>query len=213
VALPGGDRAAREPWCMAIAWLAETLGPEAAEHYGRSVDDRWAAVLDLAQRRDVLRTSSAGRLFDAVAALLGLRTRITYEAQAAIELESAAAGQPLAGPGGYELDVAGGVLDPSPLIARIVEERDRGASPAVISAGFHAGLGRGVAGAAARAAAEHGLDTVALSGGVFQNARLTAVVVEALDAAGLRVLVHRLVPPNDGGVSVGQAAIAARLSV
>jgi hydrogenase maturation protein HypF len=212
VALPGGDRAAREPWRMAIAWLAETLGPEAAERYGRTVDDRWQAVLDLAQRPDVLRTSSAGRLFDAVAALLGLRTRITYEAQAAIELESAAAGEPLAGPGGDELDVAGGVLDPTALIAKIVTERDRGAAPAAISAGFHAGLGRGVAGAAVQAAAGTGLDTVALSGGDFQNARLTAVVVEALESAGLRVLVHRLVPPNDGGISVGQAAIAARLT-
>ncbi len=209
VALPGGDRAAREPWRMAIAWLAETLGPEAAERYGRTVDDRWKAVLDLAQRPDVLRTSSAGRLFDAVAALLGLRTRITYEAQAAIELESAAAGQPLDGPGGYELDVAGGVLDPTPLITRIVTESDRGASPAAIAAGFHAGLGRGVAGAAAQAASDNGLDTVALSGGVFQNARLTAVVAGELELAGLRVLVHRLIPPNDGGVSIGQAAIAA----
>ncbi len=214
VALPGGDRAAREPWRMAVAWLAATLGPEAAERYGRTVDDRWAAVLGLALRPDVLRTSSAGRLFDAVAALLGLRTRITYEAQAAIELEAAAAGQPLAGPGGYELDVVAGpeglLLDPGPLLATVVAERDRGTPAGEISAGFHAGLGRGVAGAARRAAADNGLDTVALSGGVFQNARLTDVVVGALEAAGLRVLVHRLLPPNDGGVSVGQAAIAAR---
>ena len=213
VALPGGDRAAREPWRMAMAWLAETAGAEAAERYGRTVDPRWAAVLDLAQRPDGLRTSSAGRLFDAVAALLGLRTRITYEAQAAIELEAAAAGQPLAGPGGYELAVAGEVLDPAPLLAKVVDERDKGTPAAEISAGFHAGLGRGVAGAAAQAAADNGLDTVALSGGVFQNARLTAVVVHALESAGLRVLVHRLIPPNDGGVSVGQAAIAARLSI
>ena len=213
VALPGGDRAAREPWRMAIAWLAATLGPDEAERYGRTVDDRWAAVLQLAQRPDVLRTSSAGRLFDAVAALLGLRTRITYEAQAAIELEAAAAGQPLAGPGGYELDVVGGVLDPGPLLATVIAERDRGRPPGEISAGFHAGLGRGVAAAAARAAADAGLDTVALSGGVFQNARLTAVVVDALEATGLTVLVHHRLPPNDGGVSIGQAAIAARRSV
>ena len=210
VALPGGDRAAREPWRMAVAWLAETLGPEAAERYGRPVDERWRAVLDLAQRPDVLRTSSAGRLFDAVAALLGLRTRITYEAQAAIELESAAAGQPLAGPPGYELAVTAGVLDPTPLLAKIVADRAKGTPAAEISAGFHAGLGRGVAGAAAQAAAAEGLDTVALSGGVFQNARLTAVVAGELEAAGLRVLVHRLIPPNDGGVSIGQAAIAAQ---
>ena len=216
VALPGGDRAAREPWRMAVAWLAATLGPEEAERYGRTVDDRWAAVLDLALRPDVLRTSSAGRLFDAVAALLGLRSRITYEAQAAIELEAAAAGQPLAGPGGFELDVVEGpggiLLDPAPLLATVVAESAAGTSAGEISAGFHAGLGRGAAAAAVRAAAANGLDTVALSGGVFQNARLTEVVVTELEAAGLRVLVHRLLPPNDGGVSVGQAAIAARRS-
>jgi hydrogenase maturation protein HypF len=215
VALPGGDRAAREPWRMAVAWLAATLGPEAAERYGRTVDDRWAPVLDLALRPDVLRTSSAGRLFDAVAGLLGVRTRITYEAQAAIELEAAAAGQPLVVPGDWAIDVVDGpdgllVLDPTPLLATVMAERERGTSPAVISAGFHAGLGLGAAAAAARAAAAHGLDTVALSGGVFQNARLTEVVVNALDAAGLGVLVHRRLPPNDGGISVGQAAVAAR---
>ncbi|HTJ76436.1 MAG TPA: carbamoyltransferase HypF [Acidimicrobiales bacterium] len=214
VSLPGGDRAAREPWRMAVAWLAETLGAEAAERYGRTADDRWAAVLALALRPDALRTSSAGRLFDAVAALLGLRRQITYEAQAAIELESAAAGQPLAGPGGYELDLVDGpdgtlVLDPSPLLATVVAEHRRGAPTPAVAAGFHAGLGRGVAAAAARAAAENGLDTVALSGGVFQNARLTAVVAGELERAGLAVLVHHRLPPNDGGVSVGQAAVAA----
>ncbi|MGI8806551.1 MAG: carbamoyltransferase HypF [Acidimicrobiales bacterium] len=215
VTLPGGDRAAREPWRMAVAWLAATLGPDEAERYGRRADERWAAVLDLAQRPDVLRTSSAGRLFDAVAALLGLRTRITYEAQAAIELEAAAAGQPLDGPGGYEIAVVTDpeglvLLDPTPLLATVVADRDRGIAPGVISAGFHAGLGRGVAAAAAAEAAGNGLDTVALSGGVFQNARLTEVVVTALEAAGVQVLVHHRLPPNDGGVSVGQAAIAAR---
>jgi hydrogenase maturation protein HypF len=157
-------------------------------------------------------TSSAGRLFDAVAALLGLRTRITYEAQAAIELESAAAGQPLAGPAGYELDVVDGVLDPTPLLAAVIADRDAGRPAAEISAGFHAGLGRGVARAAADAAVAHGLDTVALSGGVFQNARFTKVVAGHLRPAGVGVLVHERVPPNDGGISVGQAAIGSALS-
>ena len=216
VALPGGDRAAREPWRMAMAWLDLAVGADAAERYGRTVAGApWSSVLALAQRPDGLLTSSAGRLFDAVAALLGLRERITYEAQAAIELEAVAAGQPLDGPGGYELDVTTGrdgllLLDPGPLLTRIVTERDRGQDPAAVSAGFHAGLGRGVAVAAARAAATAGLDTVALSGGVFQNSRLTQVVVDALGRAGLDVLVHHRVPANDGGVSVGQAAIAAR---
>jgi len=214
VALAGGDKAAREPWRMAVAWLAAALGDEEAERYGRGVDDRWPAVLALAQRPDALLTSSAGRLFDAVAAILGLRARVTYEAQAAIDLESAAYGQPLAGPGGYELGMTEGpegiVLDPAPLLAKIVADRDAGTTPAVASAGFHAGLGKGVAAAAARVASSHGLDTVALSGGVFQNSRLTAVVVDELRANGLAALVHRHLPPNDGGISVGQAAVAAR---
>lgn len=215
VALPGGDRAAREPWRMAVAWLATALGAEAAERYGRAVDQRWAAVLGLAQRPDALLTSSAGRLFDAVAALLGLRPRISYEAQAAIELEALAAGHALEGSGGYDLDMATGddgllVLDPAPMLARIVAERDKGTPTGAIAAGFHAGLGRGVAAAAIRAASDNGLDTVALSGGVFQNVRLTEVVRRSLDVAGLTVLVHHRVPPNDGGVSVGQAAVAAR---
>ncbi|MDQ6725079.1 MAG: carbamoyltransferase HypF [Actinomycetota bacterium] len=214
VALAGGDRAAREPWRMAVAWLAAALGEDEAARYGRSVDERWPAVLALARRPDALLTSSAGRLFDAVAAILGLRARITYEAQAAIDLESVAFGQPLAGPGGYELAVTrtpvGLVLDPAPLLARLVADRDAGVAPAVTSAGFHAGLGRGVARAAALVASDEGLDTVALSGGVFQNSRLTDVVADELRAAGLDVLVHRRVPPNDGGISIGQAAVAAR---
>jgi hydrogenase maturation protein HypF len=215
VALPGGDKAARQPWRMAVAWLAATLGPEEAERYGRTVDDRWAAVLGLAQRPGALLTSSAGRLFDAVAALLGLRTRITYEAQAAIELEAAAAGQPLVGPGGYEVRVAPGadgllVLDPTPLLTTVVDDVDHGRPAPEISAGFHAGLGAGVVTAARQLAADHGLDTVALSGGVFQNARLSEIVVDGLAAAGLTALVHEHLPPNDGGVSVGQAAVACR---
>ena len=171
-------------------------------------------MLDLVERPGTLQTSSAGRLFDGVAALLGQRTRVTYEAQAAIELEACAAGS--SGPsaaGDYEPEVtlSGGmtVLDPAPAVARVVAERDRGTPVPDIAAGFHAGLGRAVATVAAGLAGDNGLDTVALSGGVFQNARLTEVVEHELSARGLTVLVHRHVPPNDGGISIGQAAIAA----
>ena len=162
------------------------------------------------------RTTSAGRLFDAVAALLGLRSRITYEGQAAIELETLARNVPrqdaprypadlveAAGPGGLE------VLDPAPLVATVLSEIDRGTDRAEIAAGFHEGLGRATAALAARLARRHGLDTVALSGGVFQNARLSDIVEDGLVAEGLTVLVHELVPPNDGGISIGQAAVAA----
>ncbi|MGH9178076.1 MAG: carbamoyltransferase HypF, partial [Acidimicrobiales bacterium] len=161
-------------------------------------------------------TTSAGRLFDAVAALLGLRSRVSYEGQAAIELEAAAASVAVEDAPVYELDVPGAgtggepaVLDPSCLVARVVTERGRGTPVAQIAAGFHASLGRAVAETACRLAEAAGLRTVALSGGVFQNARLTRAVVDHVSSAGLEVLVHRRIPPNDGGISFGQAAIAA----
>jgi hydrogenase maturation protein HypF len=214
VPLPGGNMAIREPWRMALSWAHAAMGPEAAERYGRGADERWAAVLAMVERPGTILTSSAGRLFDAVAALCGLRERVTYEAQAAIQLEAACAAVPVGEGQGWDVDVgqAGGltVLDPSALVARVVAERDRQTPVPEIAAGFHDGLGRAVADTAVRLARGAGLDTVALSGGVFQNARLTEVVSGRLLAAGLSALVHEHLPPNDGGVSVGQAAIAAR---
>jgi hydrogenase maturation protein HypF len=217
VALPGGVRAIREPWRMALAWARTALGREEAERYGRSVDERWPSILSIVEREDSLRTTSAGRLFDGVAALLGIRPTVTYEAQAAIELEAAAAREPLdpALAGGWDAVVTTGedglqVLDPSPLVAQVVAERDRGTPIPVVAAAFHAALGRAVASLAAELAEAARLRTVALSGGVFQNARLTEIVERELTASGVDVLVHSRVPPNDGGVSIGQAAVAAR---
>ncbi len=218
VALPGGVRAVREPWRMALAWARTSLGREEAERYGRSVDERWPSILSIIEREDSLRTTSAGRLFDGVAALLGIRPKVTYEAQAAIELEAAAAGEPLdtrTMADGWDALVTPGadgcaVLDPSPLVAHVVAARDRGATVAAVAAAFHAGLGQSVAAMARDLAAVAGVNTVALSGGVFQNARLTEIVERELTASGVEVLVHSRVPPNDGGVSIGQAAVAAR---
>ena len=216
VALPGGVRAIKEPWRMALAWARTALGRDEAERYGRSVDERWPSILAIVEREDSLRTTSAGRLFDGVAALLGIRPTVTYEAQAAIDLEAAAASQPLdMAANGWDVTVGPGadglvVVDPSPLIARVVAERDRGTPVPAIAAAFHVGLGRAVAGVAADLAQTAGVGAVALSGGVFQNARLTEIVERRLTGAGLNVLVHSKVPPNDGGVSIGQAAVAAR---
>jgi hydrogenase maturation protein HypF len=214
VRLPGGNQAIREPWRMALSWARTALGADAAERYGRGVDERWPAVLAMVERPETLATTSAGRLFDAVAALCGLRARVTYEAQAAIALEAACAGVPVGDAPGWEVEITheGGmaVLDPSPLVARVVAERDRRTPVPEIAAGFHDGLGQAVADAAVDLAAAIGLDTVALSGGVFQNARLTEVVATRVVDAGLAVLVHEHLPPNDGAISVGQAAIAAR---
>ena len=165
--------------------------------------------------RSVL-TSSVGRLFDAVAALVGLRSQVTYEGQAAIELEALARSVPRASAPSYPVEIsqAGSpdgldMLDPSPLIATVLQEVEKGTDRAEIAAGFHEGLGRATAALGARLARRHGLDTVALSGGVFQNVRFSDIVEDALAAEGLSVLVHGWVPPNDGGISIGQAVIAA----
>jgi hydrogenase maturation protein HypF len=156
-----------------------------------------------------------GRLFDAAAALLGARHRVSYEAQAAIELEALARSvdRHLAPsfPGMVGVVRAAGmaVFDPSPLLAAVVDARDAGTPPSLVAAGFHQALGGASALLAAELADAHALDTVALTGGVFQNALFADIVQAELVAAGKRVLVHRAVPPNDGGISIGQAAIVA----
>lgn len=208
VPLPGGDAAVREPWRMALSWLEASIGPDAAARWGASVDDRAPAVLGLVRSGSQPLTSSAGRLFDAVSALLGVRSRVSYEGQAAAELEAVAR---LGGPGGgaYELPSSEGVLDPRPLLAGLWHGLQRGAPVEQLAADFHVGLSSGVAALAVTVAADAGVDTVALSGGVFQNALLSDLLSASLRAAGLQVLLHEQVPPNDGGISTGQAAIAA----
>jgi hydrogenase maturation protein HypF len=219
VAMPGGSAAIREPWRMALSWTALALGEEAAARLGGTLDRRWSQVLALAVADGgtrAIQTTSVGRLFDAVAALLGLRPRVTYEGQAAIELEMLARAVPREAAPRYPVEVAEGasgegldMLDPSPLIAAVLTALHAGEDRALIAAGFHEGLGRAAAELGARLARRQGLDTVALSGGVFQNVRFSDIVEDALLAEGLNVLVHESVPPNDGGISIGQAAIAA----
>ncbi|HEX2028533.1 MAG TPA: Sua5/YciO/YrdC/YwlC family protein, partial [Nitriliruptorales bacterium] len=213
VPLPGGAAAIREPWRMAVAWLHQALGEDAVARHASVLDDRWAAMLALVRGWRGPTTSSVGRLFDAVAALLGIRSAVTYEGQAAVELEASARRVPAAEAPVYPTDVVTDgdpvVLDPSPLLAAVLAERDRGTPRETVAAGFHAGLADGVARVAIGLADRHRLDTVALSGGVFQNARLSELLSGRLAAAGLRVLTHRRIPANDGGISVGQAAIAA----
>jgi hydrogenase maturation protein HypF len=155
-------------------------------------------------------TTSAGRLFDAVAALCGLHAAVTYEGQAAAELEAACAEGER---GEYPLPVSpegnGVVLDARPLIRAVADDVAAGTPAGVVSARFHSGLGAATAEAVARIASDRGLDTAVLSGGVFQNRVLLESVAGRLDRAGLRVLVPEQLPPNDGGISYGQAAVAA----
>jgi hydrogenase maturation protein HypF len=215
VGLPGGAAAIREPWRMAVSWAGAALDEDALPRAVGHLDPRWRQVAALAAAPRTLTTTSAGRLFDAVAALLVGRTVSTYEGQAAIELEALARRVPLSA--AAELPVAvhteedgRRVLDPTALVREVIEARARGEDPAALAAGFHRGLATATVEATTAVAAARGLDTAALSGGVFQNGRLTALVAAGLEASGLRVLVHRRVPPNDGGISLGQAAIASR---
>lgn len=202
VPLPGGSTAIREPWRTATAWLWAL---------GEPVPQAWAPVVPLLDAHAAGRirqplTSSAGRLFDAVAALCGLRDRITYEGQAAIELERLV--DPLVRDG-YPVAGTGPVLPAGDLVGAVLADRRAGVSAPVVAARFHLGLAAMLVDAAAAAARDRGRDTVALSGGVFANLVLLESVRSGLETAGLRVLVHSQVPCNDGGVSLGQVAVAA----
>jgi len=219
VRMPGGTAAIREPWRMGAVWSSLANGNDAALQratIGGSDATTARAVLDLAAHPSSPITTSAGRLFDAVAALLGGRQRVTYEAQAAIELEALARQIPRHQAPRYEgcvtvaaCDDDARVLDPSGLVGALLVDLDGGVDRAVIAAGFHEAFGRATAMLAADLAAEHHLDTVAVTGGVFQNSLLSEIVGQQLGELGVDVLQHRTIPPNDGGISIGQAAIAA----
>lgn len=211
VGMPGGEQASREPWRMAVAHLLDAQVPLTL------LKDRIAAAslknaVTMLERgfRSPL-TSSFGRLFDAVAALVGLRDRARYEGQASQELEGLASA--VADCGCYAFDIVATndliEIDPRPLIREIAADRAANAPPAAIARRFHAASAAMIVAVCRRLHAQHGLDRVIFSGGVFANALLTALAKSQLEAAGLTVFRHRVVPPGDGGLSLGQLAIAA----
>ncbi len=214
VPLPGGAHAIRQPWRMACAWLQESSGtqPTLPHTLRDQVDpERWGQVAKLARSGLASpQTTSAGRLFDAVAALCGLRAEITYEGQAAIELEAAC--DPYER-GFYPMPVAWRgerlVLDPRDTVAAVSTDVNAGELAGRVAARFHRALSRGTVEACALAAAAGNTETVVLSGGVFLNQRLLESVADGLSARGLRVLTPRQLPAGDGGISFGQAAVAA----
>ena len=213
VRLPGGDAAASQPWRMACSWLAAagrlpSQPPPALS--GRIAATRWAQVGELV-RTGVASplTSSVGRLFDAVAALCGIRLESREEGLAAMELEAAA--DPTER-GSYPLPVRRDgelCLDPRETVLAISRELTRGTPPALVSARFHTALADATASALAMLAEREGLSTVVLSGGVFQNRLLLERCLERIEDSGLLVLLPLALPPNDGGISYGQAAVAA----
>ena len=202
VPLPGGAAAIREPWRMAVAHCLTTFGEVPA--FVRNVldEDRVDAVAAICADPATLRTSSMGRLFDAVAALCGLTKHITYEGEAAIALEGLAAdcaetSEGYAWPGA---DAAG-------VIRAIVDDLESGIDRSVVARRFHRAVADFVAATCVRLRESTGLDAVALSGGVFQNRLLVELLLPLLEAQGFNVMRHSQIPPNDGGISLGQVAI------
>jgi hydrogenase maturation protein HypF len=242
VPLPGGAAAIRQPWRMAAAYLdAAGLDAPSLPVVQRNAG-RWHTVTAMARRRvNAPLTSSAGRLFDAVAALLGVRDEITYEGQAAIELEQladptetlayrasvdatdgtvteAAGSEPAdSGVAGSEAVAdwagiaAGGPFRASgaDLVAAVAADLAAGVPRERIAARFHNGVAALVVDGCELLRERHGLATVALSGGVFQNLLLLGRTVGGLETRGFTVLTHSRVPCNDGGISLGQAVVAA----
>jgi hydrogenase maturation protein HypF len=200
VPLLGGAAAVRQPWRMAAAYL----GTGTRLPVERRNAERWNAVVSLGG--SAVRTSSAGRLFDAVAAVAGVRDVATYEGQAAVELEQRVDRDER---GGYPARVTGGVLCGTDLVRAAAEDVRAGAPAGIVAARFHIGLAAALVRLVEDARSDCGLSTVALSGGVLQNAVLHGLLVDGLTARGLEVLTHSRVPPNDGGISLGQAAVAA----
>jgi hydrogenase maturation protein HypF len=214
VRLPGGDAAVRQPWRMACAWLTAALGERPALPIGlrgRVRQAEWDQVAALAENGIASPlTTSAGRLFDAVAALCGIRVEVSYEGQAAIELEAAAAP---AEHGAYPLPIRGTdgaplILDARPTVRAVVRDVERHIPVSVVAARFHNALAAATASACGIAVKRTGIGTVVLSGGVFQNRMLLSRARSSLESGGARVLVPELLPPNDGGIAYGQLAVA-----
>jgi len=207
--LPGGDLAVRKPARMALSYLLaagidledQTLAPVAYLNPAEAQAVRHQARTGF----NAPLTSSMGRLFDAVAALIGLCEEISYEAQAAMMLESAS--DPLES-GFYEMPLEKDIIDPLPMIRAIVADLKASVSMGSIAARFHNSLVRMSLEACRQIRQETGLRTVVISGGVWQNMRLMNLTLPALEAEGFTALIHTQLPPNDGCVSLGQAVVA-----
>ncbi len=212
IQLPGGDAAIRFPSRIAASHLQAAGLDMAGTAPGdaMSAGDQRLLTQMLATGTHCTPTTSVGRLFDAVASLLDVRHGVDYEAQAAIELESLAAGGACdSWPVDVRVDGAAVVIDPGGWIARAVSDHRDGIAVSDSARGFHRGLADAVAVAACEVRRRFGVDTVGLSGGVFANAILTQDCLRALQTSGFTVLTHRRVPPNDGGLALGQVSVAA----
>jgi hydrogenase maturation protein HypF len=216
VPMPGGEKAVREPFRMALAHLRHAFGPwdsSLAPALQATESERRAIALQIEHGLNAPLTSSIGRLFDAIASLAGIRHRARYEGQGAMELEA------LARPEAdrlYPIVIREGeplVLEAAPIVRAVVDDLIASVPAATISTRFHDTMAHAMAKVCARVRDRTGLRRVVLSGGVFQNAILLGRARQVLAHDGFEVFSHHLVPANDGGISLGQAAVAhARLA-
>lgn len=207
--LPGGDAAIRRPYRQALARMYEagiawSDGLPPVDHAGP--EERRILATQLERGINTATTTSMGRLFDVVASLCGVRQEVTYEGQAAIELESLVDAESA----GYRIEIGGdGTWDTGSLLAAAAADVAASAAPGIVAERFHTAVADAILEAARRARTDFGVATVGLSGGVFQNVTLTAWAERRLTEHGFEVLTHRVVPPNDGGLALGQSAVAA----
>ncbi|MDA8428441.1 MAG: carbamoyltransferase HypF [Geobacteraceae bacterium] len=216
VRMPGSDAAVREPWRIALAYLylaygqgARTLDHPIVSQLSAAEHDIFAGMLDKGLNSPL--TSSCGRLFDAVAAILNVRQHVSYDGQAAIELEAlaeaAGSGEPF--PCTIIPCAQGPIqIDFTPLFPVLLSAQQSGVAPATLAYRFHATVARATIEAGEHIARASGRDRIVLSGGVFQNRLLTEMVYTGLTKSGLQVFTHRVTPPNDGCIALGQVAIA-----
>jgi hydrogenase maturation protein HypF len=211
VPMPGGERAIREPWRMALAYLLHA--GEAADLVERRISSDELRIVrqQLERRVNAPLTSSCGRLFDGIASLLGRRDRVSYEGQAAVELEDLA--RESSASGAYPVELARGpqelLVEIGPIVAAAAADVRRGVPAADIARRFHSTIVDVIRRTCVAIREETALDRIVLSGGVFMNAIVLEEASEALAREGFAVHRHRLVPPNDGGLCLGQLAVAA----
>ena len=208
--LPGGEAAIRRPYRIAWGYLLATQGmiPDLPTLRSFPAQERRIVIRQVERGINTPLTSSCGRLFDAVSALTGICPVTTFEAQAAIALELAAREANLSRAGPYPFTIDGeGVIRIGEMLAAIASDVQRGRPVSEIAAAFHLTIAGMISRAAEMVREQTGLETVALSGGVFQNRLILRLARERLRAAGFEVLSHRQVPANDGGLSLGQAVI------
>ncbi|ABL00380.1 carbamoyltransferase HypF [Pelobacter propionicus] len=215
VALPGGDAAVREPYRMALSYLFDAGERDFAALQLSCLGDVSAQERHLLQRMlergiNAPLTSSCGRLFDAVSALLDVRSRITYEGQAAIELEALAESAVTDREYPFSVEEFAGrlILDMRPALVELLKDLALGVPRAIMARCFHNSMAAATAGMCERIRCRNGLNRVVLSGGVFQNKLLVEGTLNRLAELDFQVFTHRLVPPGDGGLALGQAVIA-----